>query len=117
MVKPGKAGGLQTEFEFTLPRGYVGSDGTLHRTGRMRLATAMDEIGPQRDPRVAANPAYLLIILLSRVIVQLGTLDVINTGVIEGLFTADLTFLQDFYRKINDPDAEEEEAPENQGNA
>jgi len=96
-------GGLQTEFDFTLPRGYVGSDGTLHKTGRMRLATAMDEIAPLRDPRVRANQAYLVIILLSRVITQLGTVDTINTDVVENLFSADLAFLQDFYRQINDP--------------
>ena len=98
--------GLQTEFDFILPRGYVSSDGTLHRKGRMRLATAMDEIAPLRDPRVKANPAYLVIILLARVITQLGDVEVIETGVIENMFSADLAFLQEFYRKINelDPD-------------
>lgn len=117
MTASGKTGGLQTEFDFTLPRGYVGPDGTLHRKGRMRLATAIDEISPQRDPRVAANPAYLLIILLARVVTQLGTLEMINTGVIENLFTADLAYLQDFYRKINDLTPEEVEETTNQGNA
>ncbi len=102
-----KASGLQTEFEFTLPKGYVGPDGTLHRKGRMRLATAIDEIAPLRDPRVRSNEAYLVIILLARVITQLGTLDGIDTGVIEGLFSADLAYLQDFYRKINDVDGGE----------
>lgn len=101
-------GGLQTEFEFTLPRGYVDSSGTLHKKGRMRLATAMDEIAPLRDPRVRANQAYLVIILLARVISQLGTVEMIDTGVIENLFSADLAFLQDFYRRINDLNAEEE---------
>jgi len=99
--------GLQTEFEFTLPRGYVDSSGTLHKKGRMRLATAMDEIAPLRDPRVKANPAYLVIILLARVITRLGTVEVIETGVIENLFAADLAYLQDFYRKINELTPEE----------
>jgi len=108
MNKPGKTGGLQTEFEFTLPRGYVAPDGTLHKKGRMRLATAMDEIAPLRDPRVRANQAYLVIILLSRVITQLGTLEVIDTGIVENLFSADLGFLQDFYRRINEISTEEE---------
>ncbi|MHB0937057.1 MAG: hypothetical protein ACYDCO_00645 [Armatimonadota bacterium] len=103
--------GLQTEFEFTLPRGYVASDGTLHRKGRMRLATAIDEIAPLRDPRVRSNQAYLVIILLARVITKLGSLEVIDTGVVENLFSADLAYLQDFYRKINEiePEASEEE--------
>jgi hypothetical protein len=93
---------LQTEFEFTLPRGYVDKDGNLHRKGVMRLATAIDEIAPLRDPRVKANQAYLTIILLSRVITKLGNLSDINPGVIENLFTADLAYLQEFYRRINE---------------
>lgn len=99
--------GLQTEFDFLLPRGYVAPDGSLHRKGRMRLATAMDEIAPLRDPRVKANQAYLVIILLARVITQLGEVDVIDTGVVENMFSADLAFLQEFYRKINELDPEE----------
>src|ERR687896_543882 len=98
MNRPAGSGGLQTEFEFTLPRGYVAPDGRLHKKGRMRLATAMDEIAPLRDPRVRANQAYLVIILLARVITQLGDVEVIDTGVIENLFTADLAYLQDLYR-------------------
>ena len=109
MNKPSKATGLQTEYEFVLPRGYVSSDGTLHRKGRMRLATAMDEIAPLRDPRVRANQAYLVIILLARVVIQLGSLEAIDTGVIEGMFSADLAYLQDFYRRINEIDLDEEE--------
>jgi len=93
---------LQTEFPFSLPRGYVDSEGNLHREGVMRLATAYDEIAPMKDPRVKANPGYLVIILLSRVITRLGDLQHINPKVIEGLFSADLAFLQDFYRRINE---------------
>ncbi len=94
--------GLQTEFEFTLPRGFVDAEGNLHKQGRMRLATAMDEIAPMRDPRVKANPAYLAIILLARVITSLGTLHEITPKHVESLFTADLAYLQQFYRRINE---------------
>lgn len=93
---------LQTEFEFTLPRGYVDREGNLYRRGVMRLATALDEIAPMRDPRVRNNQAYLVIILLARVIVRLGDLQDVNPGVIENLFSADLAYLQDFYRRINE---------------
>ncbi len=93
---------LQTEFEFTLPRGYVDGEGNLHRRGIMRLATAADEITPLRDPRVRGNQAYLVIILLSRVVVKLGSLTQVTTGVIENLFAADLAYLQAFYRQINE---------------
>ena len=93
---------LQTQFEFTLPRGFVDSEGNVHKRGVMRLATAMDEIAPLRDVRVGANQAYLTIILLARVVVKLGTLTQINTGVIENLFAADMAYLQAFYRQINE---------------
>lgn len=93
---------IQTEFEFTLPRGYVDGDGKVHKDGIMRLATAMDEIAPLRDPRVKANEAYLTIILLSRVIAKLGDLPSITTRTVENLFSTDLAYLQDFYRRINE---------------
>lgn len=92
---------LQTEYDFTLPKGYVDSDGTLHKKGIMRLAAAADEILPMKDPRVQNNPAYLSIILLSRVITRLGELQDVTPGTIEKLFVADLTFLQEFYKIIN----------------
>ncbi|MCR4745459.1 MAG: phage tail assembly protein [Lachnospiraceae bacterium] len=92
---------MQTEFEFTLPKGYVDATGEVHKNGKMRLATAADEILPLRDPRVQANSSYLTIILLSRVITQLGTLPLITNQVIEQLFTMDLAYLQDFYQRIN----------------
>jgi hypothetical protein len=92
---------LQTEFTFMLPRGYVDSDGNLHKQGTMRLATAMDEIVPLRDLRVKANQAYLAVPLLARVITRLGNLTEINTGTIENLFSADFAYLQKFYVQIN----------------
>lgn len=92
---------LETEFPFTLPRGLADADGTVHRDGAMRLATAFDEIEPLKDPRVRANPGYLLIILLARVITRLGSVDHINTRTIENLYAADLAYLQDFYQRVN----------------
>lgn len=92
---------VQTEFPFTLPVGYVDQEGTLHREGVMRMATAYDEIAPLRDPRVQNNPGYLVLILLSRVVTRLGTLQHLNPKVIESLFAADLAFLQDLYQRIN----------------
>lgn len=100
-----------TEFEFTLPIGYVDGDGTLHRDGVMRLATAGDEILPLRDHRVQANPAYLTVIVLSRVIVRLGRLDMVNTKVVEDLFSQDFAYLQQFYNRINNIDDAGAEVP------
>lgn len=93
--------GLRTTFAFELPRGYVDDDGTVHRHGVMRMATARDEIAPLRDPRVQDNEAYLTVLLLSRVVTQLGTLPQVNAGIIEGMFAVDLAFLQDLYRRVN----------------
>ena len=92
---------FQTEYEFQLPRGFIDAEGNLHRDGTMRLATAADEILPLKDPRVQANQAYLVIILFARVITRLGSLAAINPKVIEGLFSADLAYLQEFYNQIN----------------
>lgn len=93
--------GLRTEFGFVLPRGYVDGTGTVHREGVMRLATAKDEIVPQRDPRVRENEAYLTVLLLSRVITRLGGLADVHPGIIENMFASDLAFLQDLYRRVN----------------
>lgn len=96
---------IQTEYPFTLPVGYLEpEEGSLHREGTMRLATAADEITPLRDPRVQANQAYLIVILLSRVITRLGSVAHVNPKVIEGLYAADLAHLQDLYNRINQVD-------------
>ncbi len=92
---------LITEYEFELPRGYVDAEGGLHRRGTMRLATAADEIQPLRDPRVQALPAYLIVLLLTRVVVRLGTVKQIHAGVVEGLFAEDLAYLQTLYNELN----------------
>lgn len=89
------------EYDFTLPEGLVGADGQAHRQGKMRMATAFDELAPLRDPRVQRNPGYLVVILLSRVITRLGTLDRIDPKVIEGLYARDFAYLQDLYERIN----------------
>jgi hypothetical protein len=93
---------LQTEFEFTLPKGYLDPEGNVHRKGLMRLAKAMDEITPMKDPRVKSNPAYATIIILARVITRLGALEEVTPAVIEELFATDLNYLHKFYREIND---------------
>jgi len=97
---------MKTEHSFTLPRGYLASDGTIHREGVMRLALAGDEILPLEDPRVKGNRAYLVILLLARVITRLGDLagDAITPAIIEGLYSADLAHLQRVFRQINELD-------------
>lgn len=95
---------LQTVYPFRLPRGYVDGSGTLHREGQMRLATAGDELSALRDPRVKADESYMNPLILSKVITMLGTLKEVTPEVIEGLFVADMEFLQDMYDTINKAD-------------
>ncbi len=92
---------FQTEIEFRLPRGYMDEDGTLHHEGVMRLATAADEILPLKDPRVQSNPAYLTVIVLSRVVTKLGGLPDVNPRIIENLYASDVSYLQSLYQKLN----------------
>lgn len=103
--------GFRTEIEFELPKGYVDDEGTLHRSGVMRLATAGDEILPLRDPRVQQNEAYLAVIVLARVIVRLGSLPDVHTGVVEGLYASDLAYLQRLYEQFNGAEDEDGGAP------
>ncbi len=95
------SGALQTEFPFTLPQGFADEDGTLQREGTMRLATAADEILPLKDPRVKANPSYLTVLLLSRVVVSLGTLEEVTPHTVENLFVSDIAYLQALYERVN----------------
>jgi len=92
---------LQTEFEFVLPNGFMDGTGTVHRRGVMRMATARDELVPLHDDRLRENSAYLTVVLLSRVITQLGSLTDIHPGIVENMFAADVAFLQEMYRRIN----------------
>jgi hypothetical protein len=94
-----------TEFEFTLPRGYLDEQKNLHRQGTMRLATALDEIEPLQDVRVRANQAYLIIMLLSRVITRLGTISPVSLAVVERLSVVDMQYLQNLYFQINEPES------------
>ena len=93
---------METVYDFTLPKGYMDASGELHRKGKMRLATAGDEISATRDPRVLSNPSYLTIVILSKVVTSLEGLDAVTATTIEQLFTADLSYLQDMYQRIND---------------
>lgn len=92
---------MTTVYEFDLPKGYMDSGGGIHKRGKMRLATAGDEIGATRDPRVLSNPSYLTVVLLSKVIVEIEGMESLAPNIIERFFTADLAFLQDMYQRIN----------------
>jgi phage FluMu protein gp41 len=101
-------GTTSTIVEFSLPVGYCDEEGTLHKNGIMRLARASDEIAPLKDPRVQANPDYLAVVVLSRVVTQIGTIDVISTNVIDNLFIQDFAHLLNLYNQVNGVSQEEQ---------
>jgi hypothetical protein len=105
---------FRTEIDFALPMGFIDEAGVRHQRGVMRLATAADEILPLRDPRVQANPAYLTVIVLARVIVRLGSLPAIDTQIVEGLFASDFEYLRQLYEQVNGAD-EPDSMPPRQG--
>ena len=101
---------MRTVYPFTLPRGYLGPDGTVHRDGEMRLATGRDELEPLRDPFVKGpDDPRLTMLVLARVVQRLGAIEYVTVNEIEGLFAADLAFLQDFYSVVNFGDQAEYE--------
>jgi hypothetical protein len=104
------AAALRAEYPFVLPRGYVDEIGQVHRSGTMRLATAKDELTAHGEPLVRYNPAYLSVYLLARTVTTLGALPAVDPVVVENLYAADLAFLQDLYRRINQQGHTEAEA-------
>ncbi len=92
------------EFEFTLPYGYQDEYGDLHQVGRMRLATARDEIEVWQTLQTS-NQAYLPIILMSRVVTALGTLPahLLGPNLFENLYAADMAYLSELYLQLNSP--------------
>jgi hypothetical protein len=77
----------------------------------MRLATARDELQPLRDPTITGpDDPRLTILVLARVVRSLGSMELVTPHEIEGLFAADLAYLQDFYGVINFGTPEEIEA-------
>lgn len=89
------------EFEFTLPKGLVDTEGAIHRQGMMRLATGKDEIVVQKDFQVTQDPSYKILVILSRVITRLGTLSSVTPKLLEQLFLTDLVYLQEFFDRMN----------------
>lgn len=92
---------MNTEFVFTLPRGYIDPTGKVHRDGVIRLATAIDEVAALQDGRTTTNEGYVSIVLLSRVLVRLGDISPVPTTIVEKLFASDFAYLQDIYIGLN----------------
>ena len=89
------------EVEFILPLGYVDEEGKIHRQGKMRPATAYDELSIQENDKNLFNIRYRDILMLSQVIVELGEVKDMGPQVIEGLYEMDFIYLQMLYREVN----------------
>lgn len=90
-----------TEFDFTLPKGLIDTQGQLHREGRMRLATVKDELRILQEQRIQANPAYGSLVMLSQVITRLGQIERVTPDHLEDLFRPDIQYLKVFYEQIH----------------
>ena len=96
-----EANALIQEFSFTLPKGWIDAAGERHLSGKMRLATARDEFKAAGSVQVRRYPDYLILVMLSQVITELGTHSQISPDALEGLFTQDLAYLKAFYTQLN----------------
>ena len=79
---------FQTEYDFTLLRGYIDGEGIFHQQGVMRLVTSLDEIEAIRTPMAKNNSKYVSVILLSRVI-RLEEVRCVTPEIVSAFYTAD----------------------------
>ena len=91
----------QNEFRFVLPIGFEDQNGELHREGKMRLATAADELAVHAFEKTAFNARVRDLLLLSRVITQLGERSELSVEDLEEFFETDFLFLQTLFRTVN----------------
>ncbi len=93
---------LRKEFRFTLPNGNGIKTSNGHKvTGIMRLTKVKDIVLIERDSKVQKNTGDFYVVLLSKVITQLGAEGTINRNTIERLNPIDFAFLVDFLHEIN----------------
>jgi hypothetical protein len=90
-----------TILPFTLPHGHVDREGAVHRHGRLRAATTADEIRALGDFRVHLWPETYLSVVLARLIVELGGIETIHAGLLQGLDAEDRAHLEGLYREMN----------------
>jgi hypothetical protein len=102
---------MQThEIEFTLPLGLSDEEGNLFRKGKMRLATAYDEILIQDHEKNAFNIRYRDLLVLSQVITELGDYSKITPELLQNLYEVDFIYLQLIYKELNSSQSRKAEA-------
>ncbi len=89
------------EIEFVLPIGFEDGEGIIHRAGKMKMATALDEIDVHNDERVLSSPRYHDVLLLSKIIVNIGEINNISVDEVLSLYEVDFRYLQTLYKEVN----------------
>ena len=95
---------MHQEYDFQLPCGFYDELGQLHQYGRMRLATALDEMESLTSAQQQGNLNLLPALLLSRVITQLGPFAGVDGYMLQQLYAADVAYLSDLYLRLNSPE-------------
>jgi hypothetical protein len=92
---------LYTEYNFSLPQGFIDAQGNIHDHGKIRCATGADEILVSKDERVRQDGSYHIFVMLSRLITNLGSLSQVSAQELENLWLRDFYYLQNLCLKIN----------------
>jgi phage FluMu protein gp41 len=93
---------IRTTFRFTLPNGAgVKTETGRKANGTMRLITVKDLVLIETAESVKNNSAMFYVVLLAKVITELGNEAMINRNTIEKLSSEDFAFLIDFLHEIN----------------
>lgn len=93
---------IRQEYHFVLPKGTGIKTESGHKvSGTMRLLKVKDIVSIERDSTVQKNNGFFYVVLLSKVITQLGSENSVNRNTIEKLNPVDFAFLVDFMHEIN----------------
>lgn len=93
---------IRTTFRFTLPRGTgIKTEAGRKASGTMRLTQVKDLVSIERDGQVQRGTGAFYVVLLSKVITEIGTEKMITRRTIEQLNSVDFAFLVDFLHEIN----------------
>jgi hypothetical protein len=93
---------LRTAFKFTLPRGAgIKTEPGRKASGTMRLIRMKDLLEIERDGSVQRGTGEFYVVLLGKVVTELGLDKAVNRKAIERLNSVDFAFLVDFLHEIN----------------
>jgi hypothetical protein len=93
---------IRTSFKFTLPKGAgIKAEPGRKVSGKMRLIQVKDLLLIERDSVVRQGSGAFYVVLLSKIIDELGQEGLVTRKTIEKLSPVDFAFLIDFMHEIN----------------